>query len=145
MAAQRTKTRRTKGAARKGRPISVRVMERKTGKVSTISGQRAFELVIGGITSIWELVEKLELPHPAGPACLLILKLAVAKAPAEALEAVYAKLGPVAKRAERTARGDNILRNYETFKLGDVSRETPRGTRRRKSPQLPATPRRPRG
>jgi hypothetical protein len=132
MAQQRTKTRRTKGRARKARPISVRARDRKTGRVYKVGADRAYELFIGGVTGLWSLAHQLKMPDKIGAALLLVLSEGVKVATPKALLAVYRSLGGKPLPSEAVI-------------LADVSRETPRGTRRRKSPQLPATPRRSRG
>ncbi len=131
MATLRTKTRRTKGAARKGRPISVRARDRRTGRVYSVSEDRAFELFIGGITGLWSMAHQMRMSDKIGAALFLVLQDAVQKAPPAALLKVYKALGgkPLPPEAVMVA-------------MADVSRETPRGNRRRKSPQLPATARR---
>jgi hypothetical protein len=131
MATPRTKTRRTSKGGPKARPISVRARDRATGRVVRIGADRAYELFIGGAVGLWSLSHQLKMPDKIAAALFLVLQEAVKVATPPALVAVHRSLGG------KPIPGENVLM--------DVSRETPRGNRRRKSPQLPATPRRRRG
>jgi hypothetical protein len=112
-----------------------RMRHRRTGKVEDISADRAHELFIGGICGVWSLAIQFGMSIKVSEACQLVLKAGVEAATPEALATVYGKL-----------LGDKYLPTSASLLLAanapGVSRETPRGNSRRKSPQKPATPRR---
>lgn len=108
-------------------------MPRTPKRRVTLDKNRASELFIGGLCGCMQIADKLGLSASTGGAIVLALESALPKLALPGVIAAYRKIGgempPDLAAKVRAA-------------IQIVSRETPRGTRRRKPARKPATPRR---